>query len=88
MTSESSPTATTGSPELPDGPVCSAKGCRVEAAYDLRWNNPKIHTPDRRKHWLACEAHRDSLAGYLSARGLLREVADLTEDTQADGSSR
>lgn len=54
--------------------ICSAKGCRNPAAYALIWNNPKIHTPDRRKVWLACEEHRDSLSGFLSARGFLREV--------------
>ena len=47
------------------------------AAYDLQWNNPKIHTPDRRKHWLACAEHRDSLSQFLSARGFLRDVLDL-----------
>lgn len=76
--------ATTGSPEgvdpLPageDGLVCSARGCRADAAFDLRWNNPKIHTPGRRKHWLACPDHRASLSAFLSARGFLREVEDL-----------
>jgi len=54
--------------------VCSAKGCRRPAAYDVQWNNPKIHPPERRKHWLACPAHRDSLSAFLSARGFLREV--------------
>lgn len=62
-------------------PVCSAKGCRRPAVWDLRWNNPKIHTPDRRKSWLACEEHRDHLSGFLSARGFLRE----TEPFEPDG---
>ena len=31
----------------------------------LRWNNPRLHTPDRRKEWLACEAHRESLGAFL-----------------------
>jgi hypothetical protein len=47
------------------------------ASYDLQWNNPKIHTTDRRKHWLACDDHRDSLAQFLSARGFLKEVLAL-----------
>ena len=54
--------------------ICSAKDCRNPAAYDLQWNNPKIHTPERRKHWLACTDHRDSLSAFLSARGFLRNV--------------
>src|SRR5262245_56458610 len=54
--------------------VCSAKGCRTPAVWALRWNNPKLHPPERRKTWLACDDHREHLAGFLSARGFLREV--------------
>ena len=54
--------------------TCSAKGCQADAVWALRWNNPKIHTPERRKVWLACQDHRASLADFLSARGFLREV--------------
>jgi hypothetical protein len=53
---------------------CSAKGCRQPAVWALRWNNPKLHPPERRKTWLACEDHRDSLADFLSRRGFLREI--------------
>jgi len=53
---------------------CSAKGCRTAAVWALRWNNPKLHPPERRKTWLACATHRESLGGFLSARGFLREV--------------
>jgi hypothetical protein len=56
---------------------CSAKGCRNPAQYALNWNNPKIHTPDRRKIWLACADHRDALAEFLSVRGFLREVTPI-----------
>jgi hypothetical protein len=65
---------------LPGGPddlVCSARDCQQPAAYDLQWNNPKIHTADRRKHWLACDDHHESLAQFLSARGFLKEVLPL-----------
>jgi hypothetical protein len=54
---------------------CSARGCRKPATWALRWNNPKLHPPERRKTWLACDEHRSHLGDYLSARGLLREVA-------------
>ena len=54
--------------------VCSAKGCREPAAWQLLWNNPKLHTPDRRKTWLACEEHRASLESFLGARGFLKET--------------
>jgi hypothetical protein len=66
-------------PVGPDGLVCSAKGCREPARFDLRWNNPKIHTPDRRKHWLACAAHREQLSSFLASRGFLRDVEPLAE---------
>jgi hypothetical protein len=62
----------------PTALTCSAKGCRQRAEFDLQWNNPRIHTEDRRKHWLACPEHRDSLGGFLSARGFLREVVEVT----------
>ena len=64
-------------PVGPDGLVCSAKGCREPATTDLRWNNPKIHPEDRRKHWLACDAHREQLRSFLASRGFLREVEPL-----------
>lgn len=54
--------------------VCSAKGCHAPASWVLLWNNPKLHTPDRRKQWLACEEHRESLGAFLTARRFLREV--------------
>jgi hypothetical protein len=53
--------------------TCSAKGCKAEATWTLLWNNPKVHTPDRRKEWLACEVHRESLGAFLGARGFLKE---------------
>ena len=55
--------------------ICSAKGCQAPAVHELRWNNPKLHTPDRRKVWLACDEHRESLSQFLAARNFLREVA-------------
>ena len=54
--------------------LCSAKGCQLPARWALRWNNPKLHTPDRRKVWLACEDHRESLSQFLGARGFLKDV--------------
>jgi len=54
--------------------ICSAKGCRETALWQLRWNNPKLHPPERRKTWLACAEHRESLSEFLDRRGFLREV--------------
>ncbi|MBM0237058.1 hypothetical protein JNW88_07735 [Micromonospora sp. ATA32] len=58
-----------------EAPICSARGCRAPALWALRWNNPRLHEPDRRKTWLACAEHRESLGDFLRARGFLREVA-------------
>jgi hypothetical protein len=35
----------------------------------VNWRNPRIHTPDRVKVWLACGDHRSTLADYLATRG-------------------
>ncbi|HVX52941.1 acetone carboxylase [Nocardioides sp.] len=58
----------------PEADLCSAKGCQAAATWALSWNNPKIHTPDRRKIWLACDEHKSSLSDFLGSRGFLREV--------------
>lgn len=54
--------------------VCSAKGCHAAATWELLWNNPKLHTPDRRKIWLACDEHKQSLSEFLGARQFLKDV--------------
>jgi hypothetical protein len=59
--------------------ICSAKGCRNPAQWSLLWNNPKLHTPERRKSWLACAEHKDSLSDFLSARSFLREVEPVSQ---------
>jgi len=64
---------TTGRPG-PAAPQCSARGCTTDAVWALRWNNPRIHTPERRKVWLACDEHRPTLGDFLTARGFLKEV--------------
>jgi hypothetical protein len=57
-----------------ESPICSAKGCTDSARWVLAWNNPKLHTPDRRKTWMACDEHRVTLGEFLGARGFLKEV--------------
>ena len=54
--------------------ICSARGCRGPAVHALRWNNPKLHPPERRKTWLACDTHVTTLGDFLRARDFLREV--------------
>ncbi|MCW4464944.1 acetone carboxylase [Glutamicibacter sp. MNS18] len=64
--------------------VCSRKGCRDDAAYKLLWNNPKIHTPERRKTWLACPGHRDWLETYLRERLLYKQTLPIQDAAQPE----
>jgi hypothetical protein len=48
--------------------TCSRAGCRSSAVWRVEWRNPKIHSPDRIKVWVACDEHRDYLRDYLAAR--------------------
>lgn len=50
------------------GVRCSRAGCADRAAWAILWRNPKIHTAERRKTWLACPEHRTVLEEFLGAR--------------------
>ena len=66
-----------------DAPVsCSRAGCRNEATFNVNWRNPRIHTIDRVKVWLACDEHRDYLEEYLSSRGFPVVVTPLGETVE------
>lgn len=52
----------------PTGAECSRAGCRATAGWLVVWRNPRIHAPDRRKTWAACDEHVDFLRDYLAAR--------------------
>ena len=54
--------------------TCSRAGCRDAAEWALVWRNPKIHSADRRKTWLACEAHLKVLRDFLSDRDFPLEI--------------
>lgn len=60
-----------------DPPICSAKGCRTPASWSIVWNNPKVHTPDREKIWVACDEHRESLSSHLAVRGFFKRADPL-----------
>ncbi|MEV4193954.1 hypothetical protein [Streptomyces toxytricini] len=79
---------TPDAPGAPDVPTCSAKGCRAAAVWVLAWNNPKLHTPERRKTWLSCEEHREHLSQFLGVRGFLKDVVAFGEWVQPEGSER
>lgn len=57
------------------GTRCSASGCADDAQFRVNWRNPRIHGPERVKVWLACPAHREHLADYLSTRGFPVQVS-------------
>lgn len=56
---------------------CSRAGCRDTAAWTIAWRNPRIHAADRRKVWVACNAHVAYLREFLSARDFPLEVRAL-----------
>ena len=65
--------------------VCSASGCRAAASWSLQWNNPRIHEPQRRKVWLACDEHKDSLAQFLGKRSFLKDIEPLSASSAETG---
>jgi hypothetical protein len=65
--------------------ICSARGCNAAAQWGLRWNNPKIHTPERRKVWLACDEHRAPLSAFLDLRGFFKDAVPVSELQPSDG---
>lgn len=70
----------------PEEPLrCSARGCRATAEWALRWNNPTLHTAERRKVWLACTDHRTSLEQYLAVRGFHRDTVAVVDLEPTDG---
>nr|PKY80615.1 hypothetical protein CYJ35_04570 [Pseudoglutamicibacter albus] len=58
---------------------CSRKGCKADATHVLEWNNPKVHSPERRKQWLACDEHLEYLSKFLSARMFLKNVVPVDQ---------
>lgn len=69
---------------------CSRAGCRDRSEWAILWRNPRIHTPERRKTWLACEAHIEYLWEFLAARSFPLEVIPVAElpdhlGSEADG---
>ena len=81
-----------GAADRVDGGVeaarCSSRGCSAGAVWALLWNNPTLHSLDRRKTWAACEVHREHLAGFLSARGFLRDVVPVADAPADPGPAR
>ena len=71
-------------PAFPEpGVQCSSAGCSDAATWRVNWRNPRIHSADRVKVWLACDAHRDTLADYLGTRGFPVLVSALDDPVDA-----
>jgi hypothetical protein len=68
---------TSSPPDAGEPLVCSARGCRAPAQWAVRWNNPRLHPPERRKTWLACPEHRPTLEEHLQVRAFWRETVPL-----------
>lgn len=66
----------------PERHTCSRAGCRDEATAAIEWRNPRIHTGDRVKTWLACDEHVEVLREFLAARAFPLQVRAL--DASAD----
>jgi hypothetical protein len=58
-------------------PMCSRAGCSQSATNTVNWRNPRIHSLDRVKVWLACDEHTAYLRDYLAARDFPVVVAAL-----------
>ena len=58
---------------------CSRASCRTDAAVAVHWRNPRIHSEDRVKTWLACADHEGYLVDYLASRGFPVMVTALGE---------
>ncbi len=57
--------------------ICSARGCQAAATWAIVWNNPRLHTPEREKTWVACGEHKQPLADHLAVRSFLKRVERL-----------
>lgn len=55
---------------------CSRAACRRVGTHHIVWRNPRIHSEERRKIWLACDDHVGFLSEYLRAREFPVEVRE------------
>lgn len=65
--------------DAPAEHVCSRAGCPEPAVWNVNWRNPRIHSIDRVKIWLACDEHRQYLFDYLATRSFPVVVTPLAE---------
>lgn len=48
----------------------------------MNWRNPRIHTEDRVKIWLACDDHVEYLREYLATRDFPVIVTPIAEHVE------
>ncbi|MFH8249719.1 hypothetical protein ACH3VR_05040 [Microbacterium sp. B2969] len=63
----------------PETAVCSRAGCRAAATWRIDWQNPRIHAPEQRKTWVACDEHCAYLRDFLASRDFPVEVSPLAK---------
>ena len=59
--------------------TCSRAGCRETASWRIEWRNPRIHSEDRVKVWLACVEDEEFLREFLAARDFPLRVVPAAE---------
>ncbi|WP_022888191.1 hypothetical protein [Agromyces italicus] len=70
---------------------CSRAGCREAAVWRIDWRNPRIHTGERGKTWLACDEHVGYLREFLESRSFpvgviaFEHTGDAATDASAGG---
>lgn len=52
-------------------------GCHGPETWEVVWNSPRLHTPDREKVWVACGKHMQPLPDNLTVRSYLKRVEPL-----------
>lgn len=62
---------------------CSRAGCSAPAVFGVNWRNPRIHSLDRVKVWLACDEHVEYLRQYLASRDFPVEVAPVGQQVRS-----
>lgn len=71
-----------------EGPAterCSRAGCSQPAVFAVHWRNPRIHSEDRVKTWLACNEHVEFLRDYLATRDFPVAVTPVGETVERVG---
>ncbi len=67
--------------------ACSRAACTADASWRIDWRNPRIHTGERFKTWLACDEHVDYLRDFLAAREFPLDVTALDRLPAAEAQS-